>query len=124
MSYPTLEIPISPLPNFTMETKDDLIRDDMDGGYQSSRPRSTRTLLKISGLTFQLTNEQLFSLMTFYDQTTVKGSLPFSYALQVLNVDSPGFTSFGSKNFSFTSPIKYKYTGMGVWEATLEMEEV
>ena len=121
MSYPTLTMPINPLPNFSYELKDDILRDDMDGGYASSRPRNTRCLYKLSGATYQLTTSQLGAFMTFYDATLVKGSLPFSYELKVLDATG-SFFSFGPLDFVFTSPPKYKYTGLGVWEVTLEME--
>lgn len=122
MSLAVLTLPINPLPNFSFEPKDDLIRDDMDGGYASSRPRNTRMLYKLSGVTYQLTTEQLHDFMIFHDQTLVNGSLPFSYELKVLAAESGEFFSFGELTFTFTSSPKYKYTGLGVWEVTLEME--
>lgn len=124
MSYPRFPLDRRPTTDFTFNPKDNLIRNDYEGGYPTARPRYTRILYKAS-LSYDVTNAETKMLMDFHDVTLTCGSLPFTIEINTIATDgdAEGF-SWGTKNVVFSSPPTFTYKGLGVWQAKLEVEEI
>ncbi|MCM0760662.1 hypothetical protein M7775_19105 [Sporomusa sphaeroides DSM 2875] len=95
-----------------------LIVSQQDAGYKVTRPRFTRPINKLGPFVWQYLNEvQKEQLMTFYDETTGFGSLPFNFTY---------YTRAGSHtvNVRFDGAPKCQYVGYGKWLVTCSFEEV
>jgi hypothetical protein len=76
VAWPSLPAPL--INTFNETFADNIIRTDMDRGVAKVRRRSTANSRPLS-FTMLLTEAQLDTLRTFYNTTTLSGSIEFDY---------------------------------------------
>lgn len=102
---------------FQVTPEDPAMRVDIEGGYEITRPRHTRTPRRTyeSGFT-NLTNAQKVTLETFWD-TVAGGSVIFEWTHPITTNEI---------QVRFTKPLSFKYVGRGgnhLWDVGFEVRE-
>lgn len=119
LAYPTFASGIKlDSGKFSVEIEDNALRQEVEGGYAYTRPRTTRRARKTFKCAYShMTNADKATLEAFY-QSTAGGSRAVDW---VSPQDSVTYT------VRFKGPISFTYIGAGAyqrWDCSFDFEEV
>lgn len=112
INFPTIASPVWPLDE---GREDGVIRSQFENGAEQSRLRFSRDRIDYQLRWTRMTTTDKGSLTTFFDTTTVRGSLSFNWTNPITSV---------TKEYRFTGPPKITAVDVGFWAVEFQIREV
>ena len=115
----TLVFPVTrqPIPNYDLQKEDIIVRNPTTAGYTMTRLSFTKARTQPMNFKWQyMTDAEYLQLMSFFENDTANGSLPFSFTFKTATITRV-YTVI------FSKPPETSYVGMGLWEVTCVFEE-